>query len=80
MALLWHSKARFSTRRYSNPKVDAAVDDGDWARAMQELAEDPPVAFICLPERFAIVDARVKNARIGPYGIFETLPDWEVDR
>ena len=80
MALLWRSKARFSTRRYSNPKFDAAVDDVDWARAMHELAEDPPVAFLCLPERLAIVDARVKNARIGPYGIFETLPDWEVDR
>jgi hypothetical protein len=80
MALLWHSKTAFSARRYSNPRVDAALDAGDWARAQEELAEDPPVAFICLPERLAIVDARVRNARIGPYGFLETLPDWEVHR
>jgi hypothetical protein len=80
MALLWHSRSPLGPPRYSNPKVDAALDAGDWAGAMHELAEDPPTAFICLPDRLAIVDARVKNARIGPYGFFETLPDWEVDR
>ena len=81
IALMWHSTSPFGRqRRYSNPKVDAALDAGDWARAMQELREDPPAAFICLPERLAIMDARVKNARIGPYGFLETLPDWEVDR
>jgi hypothetical protein len=78
MALLWHTGSPFGARRYSNPKLDAALDAGDWARAMHELAEDPPTAFICLPERLAIMDARVKNARIGPYGFFETLPDWEI--
>jgi len=80
MALLWHSKSPLGPPRYSNPKFDAAIDAGDWARAMLELAEDPPTAFICLPERLAIMDARVKNARIGPYGFLETLPDWEVER
>jgi hypothetical protein len=80
MALLWHTKSPFGPRFYSNPKVDAALDAGDWAGAMRELGEDPPTTFICLPERLAIMDARVKNARIGPYGFFETLPDWEVER
>ena len=80
MALLWRTNSPLVARNFSNPRVDAAIDAGDWARAMTELADDPPVAFICLPARLAIIDARFKNARIGPYGFFETLPDWEVDR
>ena len=61
-----------------NPKVDEALKAGDWARALQELKGDPPVAFICTPERLAVVDSRVKNPQVGPYGYLETLPDWEV--
>jgi len=80
MAMLWHTNSSLSGRWYSNPKVDAADDSGDWARAMHELMDDPPVDYVCLPERVAIVDARVKNARIGPYGFFETLPEWEIAR
>jgi len=79
-AILWRTHSPLVARHYSNPKVDAAIDAGDWPRALKELAEDPPVAFICLPARVAIIDRRFKNARIGPYGFFETLPDWEVDR
>jgi ABC-type transport system substrate-binding protein len=80
MALLWHSKSPIGPPRYANPRVDAAIDAGDWPGAMRELAEDPPTAFVCLPQRLAIMDARVKNPRVGPYGFFETLPDWEVER
>jgi len=79
-ALLWRTHSPLVSRQYSNPKVDAAIDAGDWDRALKELAEDPPVDFICLPARLAIIDRRFKNARIGPYGFFETLPDWEVER
>ena len=63
---------------YSNAAVDAAFDAGDWALASALLAEDPPYVAICRPERIAIVDARFKKARVGPYGYLETLPDWEV--
>ena len=80
MLLLWHSGKEVAHPYYSNARLDAALDAGDWVRALHELAEDPPVAFICLPERLAVVDARIKNARIGPYGVLETLPDWEVER
>ena len=38
----------------------------------------PPVVLLCTPERIMVVDTRVKNPRIGPYGLLETLPDWEV--
>ena len=79
-ALLWRTHSPLVARQYSNPKVDAAIDTGDWERALKELAEDPPADFICLPARLAIIDKRFKNARIGPYGFFETLPEWEVDR
>jgi Bacterial extracellular solute-binding proteins, family 5 Middle len=79
-AVLWASDSRFNDLNYRNPKVDAALKAGDWARAMQALRDDPPVAFICTPERLALVDSRVKNPQVGPYGYFETLPDWEVEQ
>ncbi|TMB08102.1 MAG: hypothetical protein E6J64_02895 [Deltaproteobacteria bacterium] len=77
-ALVWASDSPYNQIGYSNPKVDAALRGGDWARALQELREDPPVAFICTPERLAVVDSRVKNPQVGPYGYLETLPDWEI--
>ena len=80
MAMLWHTNSSLISGSYSNPKVDAAIDSGDWVGAIRELMDDPPVAYICVPERLAIVDARMKNARIGPFGLFETLPDWEIGR
>jgi MarR-like DNA-binding transcriptional regulator SgrR of sgrS sRNA len=80
MLMLWHTNSPLLTQWYSNPRVDAAIDSGDWAGAMRELMDDPPIDYVCLPQRLAVVDARFKNARIGPFGVFETLPDWEVAR
>ncbi len=77
-ALVWASDSPFNFLGYSNPHVDAALKAGDWARALQALRDDPPVVFICTPERLAVVDSRVKNPQVGPYGYLETLPDWEV--
>jgi len=77
-ALVWASDSPHNQVGYRNPKVDAALKAGDWARALQALRDDPPVAFICTPERLAVVDSRVKNPQVGPYGYLETLPDWEV--
>ena len=77
-ALVWASDSPFNPLGYRNPKVDAALKAGDWARALQALQDDPPVVFICTPERLAVVDSRVKNPQVGPYGYLETLPDWEV--
>jgi len=77
-ALVWGSNSPHNFSGYRNLNVDAALKAGDWARAMQELREDPPVVFICTPERLAVVDSRVKNPQVGPYGYLETLPDWEV--
>jgi hypothetical protein len=77
-ALVWASDSPYNQLSYRNPNVDAALKAGDWARALQALRDDPPVAFICTPERLAVVDSRVKNAQVGPYGYLETLPDWEI--
>jgi hypothetical protein len=77
-ALVWASDSPHNQLGYRNPKVDAALKTGDWAQALQELRNDPPVAFICTPERLAVVDSRIKNPQVGPYGYLETLPDWEV--
>jgi len=79
MALYWRTKSTLGQRpSYSNPRVDAALDAADWDRALRELMEDPPEDYICLPDRFAVVDSRIKDPRIGPYGFFETLPEWEI--
>jgi len=78
-AVLWASDSPFNELGYRSPKVDAALKAGNWARALQALHDDPPVAFICTPERLAVVDSRIKNPQVGPYGYLETLPDWEVE-
>jgi len=78
-AAFWASDSPLNELRYRNPRVDESIKAGDWARAMHELRDDPPVAFICTPERLALVDSRIKNAQVGPYGYLETLPDWEVE-
>ena len=77
-ALVWASDSPHNAYGYRNPKVDAALKAGDWARAVQGLRDDPPVAFVCTPERLAVVDSRIKNPQVGPYGYLETLPDWEI--
>ena len=77
-AIVWASDSPYNQFGYKNARVDAALRAGDWARALQELQDDPPVVFICTPERLAVVDSRVKNPQLGPYGLFETVPEWEI--
>jgi hypothetical protein len=77
-ALVFGSNSPQNELGYRNPTVDAALKAGDWAHALQALGDDPPLAFICTPERLAVVDSRVKNPQVGPYGYLETLPDWEI--
>jgi len=77
-AIVWASDSPYNQFSYSNPRVDVALKAADWARALQELLDDPPVVFICTPERLAVVDSRVKNPQLGPYRLFETVPEWEI--
>ncbi len=76
--LVWRTGAPSNVLGYSNPRVDAALDARDWRGAQRALDEDPPAAFVCNPDRIAVVDARIKNAELGPYDLLETLPQWEV--
>jgi hypothetical protein len=76
--LLWKTEAPVNYWGYSNARVDAALEAGDWAAVQAMLAEDPPAAFVCTRDRVAVVDARIKNPTLGPYDLLETLPDWEV--
>jgi hypothetical protein len=79
LAFNWQSNAPWNWTRYSNPQVDAAFARGDFAAAKAELEADPPVIELCRRERIGVVDARIKNPRMGWWGILDTLPDWEVD-
>jgi hypothetical protein len=77
-ARLWRTGAPDNPSGYTNAAVDRALDAGDWAAARAAMREDPPAAFICTRDRLAVVDARIRNPRLGPSEFFETLPDWEV--
>ncbi|HEY6105601.1 MAG TPA: hypothetical protein VIV59_06445 [Anaeromyxobacteraceae bacterium] len=74
----WHTGASLNSAAYSNPRVDAAFDRGDFAAARVEMEKDPPVVYICRRQRIAAVDARIKNATLGRWGLLDTLPEWEV--
>jgi len=74
----WRTGSPDNLTGYSNPAFDRALDAQDWSAAQQALRDDPPAAFVCTREQLAVVDARIKNATLGPYDLLETLPDWEV--
>ncbi len=77
--LMFHTGASRNRFGYSNPALDEALDSGDYIRAQRELAEDPPAIFICRRLRNAAIDVRVKNPKLGPYDLLQSLPDWEVN-
>jgi hypothetical protein len=77
-ALYWKTNGPWNVSGYSNPAYDGAVEAGDFDRAEAELKRDPPVLLLCRRERIAAVDARLKNATLGSWGLLDTLPDWEV--
>ncbi len=74
----WRTGAALNWAAYSNPRADAALDRGDVAAATAEMEKDPPAIYICRRQRFAAVDARIRNATLGRWGLLDTLPDWEV--
>jgi hypothetical protein len=74
----WTTHAPWNYTGYSNAAYDAAVHAGDLKRAEAELGRDPPAVPLWRYERFAAVDARLKNATLGTWGVLDTLPNWEV--
>jgi hypothetical protein len=75
----WKTDAPNNLLRYSNPRVDAAFDRGDYAAAKAELKADIAFVEICRRERIGVVDSRIKNPRMGWWGFLDTLQDWEVE-
>ncbi len=76
--MYWRSGAPWNFVGYSNDALDRAFERGDISTANAELRRDPPVAYLCRRERFAAIDARIKNPRLGWWGVLDLLPDWEV--
>jgi hypothetical protein len=60
--------------------VDAAFYRGDVEAARAEMERDPPFVLVCRRQRIGAVDARLKNATLGHWGLLDTLPDWEVSQ
>ncbi|MBS2020885.1 MAG: hypothetical protein JST92_00620 [Deltaproteobacteria bacterium] len=63
---------------YANAELERAAENNDHAGMMKAIEADPPLIFVCQPERYTLVDSRLKGARVGPWGLLETLPNWEV--
>jgi hypothetical protein len=74
----WRTGVPVNLAGYSNSAVDEAINAGDYTQADREFTKDPPALFICLRERSAAIDRRIKNPKLGPYGLLESLPQWEV--
>jgi hypothetical protein len=78
MALAWRTGSPDNIVGYSNPAVDRAIDAADWRAVESALRNDPPAAFVCTRDHLAVLDARIRNASLGPFELLQTLPDWEL--
>lgn len=67
------------TRARRDQRVDAAREAGDRAAVHAGRARDQPAVVVCSQEGVVAVDARFKDAPLGPYGALATLPDREVE-
>jgi len=74
----WVTGSPWNLTGYSNPAYDRAVERGDLPAAAEELQRDPPAVFLCRRTRIAAVDARIRNATLGRWGVLDSLADWEV--
>jgi hypothetical protein len=77
-ATSWRTGNKINFGRYSNPDLDAALQAGDLEAARRALEADPPALNVCRYQLSAAIDSRVRNARLGPYGLLQSLADWEV--
>jgi hypothetical protein len=75
-ALRWRTGAADNYFRYSNPRLDAALDARDWAAAQRELADDPPFAVICEAAATTAIDSRITN--VSTTRFWANLVNWEV--
>ncbi|HEX4386472.1 MAG TPA: hypothetical protein VH083_26135 [Myxococcales bacterium] len=62
--------------RYSNPRLDAALNERDWPAAQRELASDPPFVIVCNIVATAAIDARIRN--VASTQFWQSVGSWEV--
>lgn len=74
----WRTGSSTNHGQYSNAQVDAALQAEDFHQAERLLEEDPPMLKICRQQFSLAIDARVKNLKLGPYALLQSLPEWEV--
>jgi hypothetical protein len=77
-ALYFGTGATYNWMRYSNRDYDAALAAGDERAAEEALQRNPPGTVIARRELTAVVDARLPDAKLGDWGAFDLLPEWEV--
>lgn len=76
--LWWGTGGAFNTTGFSSPALDDALAGGDATEILPTLQREAPVVLLCRRERGLVVDARIRNPTLSPWGILETLPDWRV--
>jgi hypothetical protein len=77
-SLYFETGAPYNWTRYSNRDYDAALAAGDEGAAEEALRRNPPAVVVARRELIAVVDARLPDARLGDWGAFELVPEWEV--
>ncbi len=78
-AALWITGASENVTGYSNPQLDAALARGDLSQAAEIMRTDPPVLELAPRARRVLVDSRITDARLGPYGLLQALPAWHTE-
>jgi ABC-type transport system substrate-binding protein len=85
--LFWHSGSPYNWGNYSNPRVDAALDDirqarddNDYKAAVGEfqraVIQDPPALFLAWSERARAVSTRFEVPAEPGRDVWSTLRSW----
>ncbi len=92
---LFHTRSMrpkgFNFVSYSNPDVDAVIDEALsvpdmeharplWNRAQRLIYDDQPYTFLAVPQELTAVDGRFSNIHPSAISFFVNLPEWTVVR
>ncbi len=78
-AAVWVTGGPENVTGYSKAQLDAALGRGDLQQAAEILRTDPPVLELAPRARRVLVDSRITDPRLGPYGLLQTLPSWHTE-
>jgi len=85
----WKAGGPYNFVGYDDPEVDDLIARGEatadpaladpiWRELQRELHEDQPYLFLFWSDEVAVVDPRIRDARITPVAAFEDLHRWWV--